>query len=157
MNDEIFFDRVDHIRVRLYKIAYTYLQSESMAVDAVDEAVYKGYVGKKRLREDRFMETWLVRILINVCKIQLGRSRRESCVEELSEQAGEDEYDGLPLKLAIQSLPEKYRVPVLLKYFGGYSTVEMAEILELPQGTVATRLRKALDLLRLEIEGDDGI
>jgi RNA polymerase sigma-70 factor (ECF subfamily) len=52
-------------------------------------------------------------------------------------------------------LPEKYRQVILLKFFGGYTIVEIAELTECPQGTVATRMRKALGLLRMELEEEE--
>jgi RNA polymerase sigma-70 factor (ECF subfamily) len=54
--------------------------------------------------------------------------------------------------MAIEKLPKQLRQPVLLKYFGDYTTVQIAELLMLPQGTVASRLRRALELLRLELQ-----
>ena len=51
----------------------------------------------------------------------------------------------------MERLPEQYRQVVILKYFAGYTIVEISNMLELAQGTVATRMRKALELLRIEM------
>ena len=70
--------------------------------------------------------------------------------------AGPDEYDHLPLKEAVRRLPEELRQVVVLRFFAGYTQAETAGALEIPQGTVATRQRKALSLLRLELgEGEN--
>ena len=68
------------------------------AIDAVDEAVYKGYRNYRKLRQPQYFETWLIRILINVCRDEVRRRKRELAVETLPETAG-DAYDALPLFL----------------------------------------------------------
>lgn len=152
MKDEEFFVRIESIRTKLYRIAYSYFNSQSMAVDMVDEAIYKGYLKKKQLREAQYMETWLVRILLNVCNNHYKRYSRIQGIDEMPEEATTADYDSVPLRLAMQKLPEKYKKIVLLKYFGGYGVAEISNMLEIPQGTTATRLRKALELLRLDLK-----
>lgn len=152
MKDQEFFARIEPIRTKLYRIAYSYFNSQSMAVDMVDEAIYKAYLKKKQLKQPEFMETWLIRILLNVCNNHYKKYSRIQGIEEMPEEATTADYDSIPLKLAMQKLPEKYRKVVVLKYFGGYGVAEIAEMLDIPQGTIATRLRKALELLRLDLK-----
>lgn len=154
MKDTEFFERVSHVKKKLYRIAYPYFDSESMAVDAVDEAVYRGYVKRKQLKEPEFFETWLVRILINVCNTGYQKNKRIAPIEELPESVTPSEIDNVPLREALRRLPAKYREIVMLKFFGGYTVSEIAVLLDVPQGTVATRLSKALKLLKLELSED---
>lgn len=150
MKDEDFFKKVEPIKTKMFKIAYSYFNSQSMAIDMIDEAIYKGYLKKKQLREVEYMETWLIRILLNVCNNHYKKYRRVQRIEEIPEEATTEQYDSIPLKLAIQKLPEKYRKVIVLKYFGGFGISEIAEVTDTPQGTVATRLRKGLELLRMD-------
>ncbi len=151
MNNEEFAIRIEGIRSKLYKTAYLYLENESLALDAVDEAVYKGLCGCKKLRQPEFFDTWMTRILINECYNELRRLKRFQLLEELPETAVE-EFDALPLKEAIGKLPKELKDIVILRYFAGYTLAETADALQIPQGTAATRQRKALQLLRLELE-----
>lgn len=151
MGREEFTERVQAIRVRLYRAAYLYLGNEADALEAVDEAVYQALRSFKKLREPRFFETWLTRILINECNKELRRRRRFAPVEELPETAAPEDFDHLPLKEAIGRLPEELRSVIVLRYFAGYTQAETAATLGIPQGTVATRQRRALALLRLEL------
>jgi len=96
------------------------------------------------------METWITRILLNVCKDELRRRKRQLDWETLPETAVE-EFDALPLKQALLRLPEELKSVVILRYFAGLTQEETAESLDLPRGTVSTRQRKALELLRLEL------
>ncbi len=155
MTELEYLERAEGVREKLYRAALLTLGSESAAVDAVDEAVYKGYLGYRKLREPQYLETWLVRILINVCRDELRRRKRELAVEELPETAGEA-FDALPLKEAIRRLPAQLRDVIVLRYFTGLTLEETASALELPRGTVSTRQRKALALLKLDLTVEEG-
>ena len=155
MDQNTFAVRTQAIKARLYRTAYLYLGSEADALEAVDEAVYQALRNLGKLRQEDLFETWLTRILINECHRELRRRRRISGEEALPETAGPDAYDHLPLKDAVARLPETLRAVVILRYFTGYTQGETAAALDIPQGTVATRQRRALELLRLEL-GEEG-
>lgn len=151
MGKDEFAFRVQAIRQRLYRAAYLYLGSEADALEAVDEAVYQALRSLKKLREPQFFETWLTRILINECHRELRRRKRFAPAEEPPETAMPEDFDHLPLKEALLRLPEELRAVIILRYFAGYTQAETAQSLGVPQGTVATRQRRALQLLRLEL------
>ena len=151
VTNEEFAKRTQSVRTKLYKTALTYLGSEALALDAVDEAVYKALCGKWKLRQPEFFDTWITRILINECHNELRRQKRYHSLDELPETASE-EFDSLPLKEALRRLPKDLKDVIILRFFGGYTVAETAQTLHIPAGTIATRQRKALQLLRLELE-----
>ena len=155
MDQTEFAARTEALRDRLYRTAWLYLGSEADALEAVDEAVYQALRALGKLRQPEFFETWLTRILINECHRELRRRKRLAGEEALPDTAGPDAYDDLPLKEAIRRLPEDLRAVVILRFFTGYTQAETARALEIPQGTVATRQCRALELLRLEL-GEEG-
>ena len=73
MTQDAYCIQAEALKGRLYRTAYCYLNSESAAVDAVDEAIYKGFLAHKKLKEETYFATWLTRILINVCSDELRR------------------------------------------------------------------------------------
>ena len=150
MKDCEFAARLEPIRTRLFKTAMLYLGSEALALDALDEAVYKGLRGCWRLRQPEYFDTWITRILINECHNELRRQKRLTPLDELPEQSAED-FDALPLKEALGKLSQPLRDVVILRYFAGYTLAETAQALGIPPGTAATRHRRALELLRLEL------
>lgn len=152
MNQEEFVQRTQTLKERLYRTAYLYLGNKDDALEAVDEAVYQALRSLKKLRQPEFFETWLTRILLNQCHRELRRRKRLAGEEALPETAGPDEYDALPLRQAVGRLPEVLRAVVILRYFTGLTLEETALFLNLPRGTVSTRQRRALTLLRLELE-----
>ena len=129
MDHDEFARRAEALRARLYRTAYLYLGSEADALEAVDEGVYQALRALRQLRQPDFFETWLTRIVLNACHRELRRRRRLAGEEALPESAGPDAY--------------------------GYTKAETARALNIPQGTAATRQRRALQLLRLEL-GEEG-
>lgn len=148
--------RVEAIQNKLYRTAVLYLGSESAAEEAFDEAVYRGLKNCKRLRDATLFDTWMTRIVINACCDEYRRHKRELSYEELPETAAEA-FDSLPLREAVSHLPKDLKNLVILRYFSGFTLRESAEILEIPQGTAATRERRALKLLRLELTEEETI
>ena len=153
MTDLELAQRAEEMKGRLYRTALLYLGGEAAALDAVDEAVYRAFLSHRKLRRPEHFNTWITRILINVCNDELRRRKREPAMAELPETAAE-QFDALPLRDAVERLPRELRAVVALRYFSGYTLAETAEALDIPAGTVSTRQRKALALLRLEL--DDG-
>ena len=157
MDKEEFAARTEAVRQRLYRTAYLYLGSEADALEAVDEAVYQALRALKKLREPEHFETWLTRILLNESHRELRRRKRVAGEDALPDTAGPDAYDALPLKEAVRRLPEELRAVVILRFFTGYTQAETAAALDIPQGTVATRQRRALALLRLELGEEESL
>ncbi len=91
--------------------------------------------------------------MINECKDELKRQSRLKLEDSFpTAEAQSDDYDALPLKDAISKLSEELRSVVILRYFHGLTIAETAYTLDIPQGTVVTRQRRALQLLKLELE-----
>lgn len=135
----------------MYQIAFLYVNNKDIATDAVDESIFKGLKAIKKLREPQYMETWLIRILINECNKELKKRKREIFYETIPENFSEN-LDNLDLKEAILHLPEDLKKVIILRYFCEYTLAKTADILDIPQGTVVTRQRKALKLLRVDLE-----
>lgn len=152
MDAMVFASRVQEIRMQMYRTAYGYLGNEQDSLDAVSEAVYQGYRARKSLREPDYFTTWMTRILIHVCYKELKRRSKEK-MEEITEVKTED-LDHLSLQEAIAHLPEELREVIVLRYFTGLTLAETAQALQIPQGTAATRQRRALGRLRVELEED---
>ena len=154
MTDQEFALRITEIKHKLYKTALLYMGNETLAVDVLDEAVYKGLRNARKLRQPEFFTTWMTRILINECHREHKRQNRFRPLSELPETAVE-QFDNLPLKEAIQKLPQTLKDLIILRYFSGYTLAEAAQALNIPQGTAATRQRKALALLKLDLGEED--
>jgi len=156
VNKNEYAKRSEAIKSKLYRMAMLYLGNEEMAADVVSEAIYRGLISVKKLREHKYFDTWMTRILINECNKQWRRNKREQLVEAIPETAEcEKAYDYLPLKEAICQLPTELKEVIILRYYIDYTLAETAESLGIPQGTVVTRQRRALKLLKLELSEEE--
>ena len=156
MNEQEFTNRVRAMERKLYRIAHAILWSDADCADAIQEAVFKGWMKKGGLREDRYFETWMVRILINECRNIIRRSKRMPLPldETIRADGGEPGVD-LHLRAALKQLPEKYRTVLLLHHLEGYSLKEMAMILKLTPQAIKSRLHQARKLLRENLNAGD--
>lgn len=154
MNKQEFTRRVLAVENRLYRIGCGMLQNHQDCMDAVQEAVIKAWANVHRLRNPRYFETWLTRILINECH-NIQNVRKKTVTMESLPEPGAYEGENKPLRDALLALEMDLRLPVLLYYMEGYKLREIAQILHLPEGTVKTRLSRAKKRLKKLLEEDE--
>lgn len=153
MDKEEFTHAVLEYESTLYRVAKSMLGSEADCADAAQNALLRAWEKQHTLRDTAYFKTWLTRILINECRAMLRqRARFVPLEEEAAEGEIAPERDS-GLYEAVMGLDLKYRVPFVLYYIEGFRTREIASMLKLPEGTVKTRLRRAREILRTELEG----
>lgn len=107
MKETEYTARVQAQRAKLYRTAYLTLGSEDEALNAVDEAVFRGLVSLKKLRRPDGFDTWLMRILVNECATALRRKVRADGPLPETEQ---ERSDTLPAELSETPLRLDYTV-----------------------------------------------
>ncbi len=137
----------------LYRVSMSILKNEQDAEDAVSEAILRAYENLRKLKHEEYFRTWLIRILINCCKRQLRlRSHYTDIGDHLPDiPASDNPYSRIETGEAINRLPPKIRIAVILYYSEDYSVKEISEILHIPEGTVKSRLNKGRTLLKDEL------
>jgi RNA polymerase sigma factor (sigma-70 family) len=162
VDDETRFSRiVEENKATVYRLAYSFMRS-GFDADDVTQAVFvrlyrdgRWRSGAERAFEgDEHLRSWLVRVTINECRSLFRRLRRapeglEGIADTLagrdrSQDGAQQASDVLD---AVMRLPEKYRVPIYLRYYEGYSAKEVAGLLGVPEATVRTRLARARERL----------
>jgi RNA polymerase sigma-70 factor (ECF subfamily) len=139
------------LKTKLFRTAKGILGNETLALDAVSEAVFQAFKGIKRLREPKYVETWFIRILINAANDIYRRQKYEVIMETVPEGSYYDNHHELEFDQMIKSLKPELREIISLKYYSDYTLNEISAILNVPEGTVKSRLNRALNLLRLEV------
>lgn len=159
-DDNVFYEIIEERKKILYITAYTYVKNQEDALDIVHDAVLKAYVGIKKLKEPRFFNTWLTRILINCAIDHIRKNKKTEVLDENTDSGftvsiGPRE-ETMDLYNAISRLNEKCKTVVILKYFQNLTIEEISQVLDYPIGTVKSNLHRALKELRLELaeEGD---
>jgi RNA polymerase sigma-70 factor (ECF subfamily) len=142
--------------VRLDEIARLVLRDPELARDAVQDAFFRAWRALPGLRDPDRFDAWLQRLTINACfDIARRRKRRPIEVEitplhdpAISDSAGaiadRDLVEGL-----LQSLDERGRAIVVMHYYLGMPLTEVAAFLDIPVGTVKSRLHRALGEMRV--------
>jgi RNA polymerase sigma-70 factor (ECF subfamily) len=144
----------DHY-VALYRYAYRLSGSAVDAEDLTQEAFCKAQLNFGQLRDPGRAKPWLFSILRNAYLHRLRSERQQPYVSlngigDLAEPVPEalPEVDQEQLQQALQELPEVFRTPIILYYFEDFSYRDIAEQMELPIGTVMSRLARAKAYLR---------
>lgn len=150
MDRDEFSRRIIAMLPVLHRIAWSQLRNAADREDAVQETIRRAWEKRGRLREERYMQTWVIRILLNVCDTLRRRAGRMIPAEQLP-QSGGAAIRETPLLDALMALEEKYRLPLQLRYVEGYTVAETARMLRLPEGTVKSRLARGRDRLRAAI------
>jgi len=150
-NEECFTAICRTLEKKLFRTAKGILGNETLSLDAVSEAVFRTFKGIKRLREPRYAETWFIRIVVNAANDILRRRKHEIVMENVPEGVYYERNDEWEFNRMIESLPVELREIISLKYYSGYTLKEISNILKIPEGTVKSRLNKALTILRLEV------
>lgn len=142
----------------LLRMCYLYLRDETLAEDAVQECFLKAYRSLDSFRGDSAEKTWLMRIAINTCR-DYHRSPwarlvdRRASVEAIQPVGSDTEPTDDTVLEQVMLLPEKDREVVLLKYYQQLKIAEIAEALNIPTGTVTSRLNRARAKLHRRLEG----
>ena len=152
MDKEFFIREIEAHSGMLYRVAWTILRNDDACRDALQDTALKAWEKRHTLREERFFRTWITRILINTCYDTQRKRRRFVSLEEAPEPSV-----GPPdptLALALERLPQKLRLPLVLCYSEGMSYEEIARMMHLPVSTVRGRIHRAKGELRKELDAE---
>lgn len=147
---------------RLYRTAWAILGNEADAGDAVQETTIRAYRAFDQLKGGAVaFPAWVRRILVNTCTQILRKRMRVVPVErpeDLAEERATPEMDiplGSEVWEAVRDLDERYRAVVVLRFLNDMQLEDIATALDIPLGTVKSRLHTALKLLKNRIQVDD--
>jgi len=164
-----------HALVRRYKgiiVSYCYgrVRQRAVAEDLADDTFVQGFLALGNLRKSSAFCGWLLSIARNICVDYIRNKGRTVSIETFGIQGGHGEMlaedkkaQGVLAKMAgdethdkileaIDSMPEDYRVTLILRHFNGYSCGEIADVLTVPVGTITSRLNRAHKILRDKLE-----
>lgn len=151
-----FCEQVKTYRYQLYVIAFAILKNEEDAQDAVCSAILKAYEHIEQLKNHHKFMAWMIKITKNEA-LHIKRRRLELPGDEKVEALLEpvrDHYN--ELWDTIQNLPEEYRLVVVMFYYNELSLRDIARVLDIPIGTVKSRLNRGRELLKRALEEKEG-
>lgn len=152
-DEEAFSYLINSKKEQLYRTAFAYVKNKEDALDIIQDTVYKAYISIDKLKETKYFNTWLTKILINNAITFVKKNSKIIYLEENelnNVSALENNCDEkLDLLYAIDELEQKVKKVIILKYLNDLTISEVAKVLEIPEGTVKTYLNKGLSKLKI--------
>jgi len=175
---------IEGIKTKAYQIALSYMKNEEDAQDAVQDSLLKIYRNLNSFNEKARFSTWVYRVVVNTCLDEVKKKRRyrEMIASEYHLFPQEEEESGMFLEIpdernrpdqvvlrkeqkntilgCLDQLSETLREAVVLRDVQGFSYEEIAEILQISEGTVKSRINRARlalkELFLKSMEQNDG-
>lgn len=135
----------------LYKLAYTYVRNQDDALDIVQESVYKAIKNAEKVQQEKYIKTWLWRIVMNTALDVVRKKKQESSLEVVQEMGKEDTYQDFDTLAALNVLDEREKTIIVLRFFEEKKIEEIAEVLNENLNTVKTTLYRSLKKLKIEM------
>ncbi len=146
------------------KTAYAYVKDKFTAEDIFQEVFVKVYRNLDSFRDESGIKTWIIRITINTAKDYLKSAYSQKVVPmmEFKEDmiTSDNDFEEIEnrdrdrvIRETVMTLPEAYREVLLCVYFHEMSVADTASALNIPDGTVKSRLARAREMLKTKLEG----
>ncbi len=148
-------------KVQLYKIAKSILNNEEDVNDAIQETLINAYNKIDTLKNRKYIETWITRILINKCydiidKNKVHERKIQRAIDTYSSYENENYEEKSIVQKAISQIDEDLKLIVIMYYYNQFSVKEISKIMDIPVGTVKSKLSRArtklCDVLKREEE-----
>ena len=150
---DAFAQEVRELTDTAYAMSYLILGNSADCEDAMSASILRAFENRGKLRKRESFRAWFLQILRHEAYDLLKKRRRLTPVEELPEEAAPEGDDAgrLDLRQALQELTDTQRTALLLQQ-EGYDMAEIGQILDVPVGTVKSRISRAKQTLRTLLE-----
>ncbi len=149
---EAFIALIEENKMALRRVALGYLGNDEDVADAIQDTILDAFEHIRELRREEYFKTWLVRILINNCTRMYQKNKNRVSLEEVRDMGVCDRQTAeMEFLQLLCSLPEDSRTIFQLYYGERFTTREIAEVLEMKENTVKSRLHRGKEQLRAEV------
>ena len=160
-NPEAFERLINTVKVKLYKTGMAILKNDDDVCDAIQETLISAYKNFESLREKQYFDTWITRILINKCYDIIKKNKKVAYLNEQMEvEANESYYDRYKedstLERILSQINPELKLVTVLYYYDEFSVKEISEMLNIPEGTVKSRLARARDKMYEILKMEEG-
>lgn len=148
-----FIKLIEPIKENLYRVAFIYLKNEDDALDCVHDGIVKAIKSLETLKEPQHFNTWMSRIIVNVCKDYIKKNSKVVLVDindYENKLISEDNKSDIneDIKSARNKLSNKEKDLIVMRYLEDKSLKDIVANTNLPLGTVKSRLNRTLIKLR---------
>lgn len=152
-----FVKTIGENKTAMFRLAYSMVLNREDAEDIVSETIVKAYSHLDELKNIRKMKAWIFQILVNESKTYLKKRNRIDLIEDISifEEKEKDEKENYDLLEFVCQLEDIFKEVIILYYFEEFRVKEIADILNISEGTVKSRLSRARVKLKGFLENND--
>lgn len=148
------------LNISYIKHGISILKNDDDTCDAIQETLVSAYKNLKSLREPQYFSSWIIKILINKCYDILRKNKKIKYLNEKM-QIEEDAYyemycNDSDLENVLKQLEDNLKTVVVLYYYDDLPVAEIANILNIPEGTVKSRLSRARDKIYTILKKEEG-
>lgn len=150
---QAFINIIEEHKIALYKVMKAILQNEDDVCDAMQETLIDIYENIHKLQKEKYFKTWAIRIAINECYhiIRKQKINQDKIVkiqtETVAQEKENSSIEKTDIEIAISKLDKDLRVVVVMYYYNNLKVNDIAEVLQIPAGTVKSRLSRARESL----------
>ncbi len=137
---------------KYYKLAFSYVNNEADAMDIVQESAYRAIKNIHTLKDDKFIDTWIYKIVINQCKTFLSKNKYIAEDIDNANLPFNDKYENIDLKNALNKLDADEKAIIILRFFEDLKLEQIAMVLDLNISTIKSKLYRSLKKLEIIIE-----
>lgn len=158
---DTFESLVQNSKYKMYKVAIAILKNDDDACDAIQDTLLSAYKNFSSLKEPKYFNTWITRILINKCYDIINKNKKIAYLNkemELDENASYyDRYkEESIVENVLNQIDSDLKTVTLLYYYNEFKVDEIAEILNIPEGTVKSRLSRAREKIYTILKREEG-
>lgn len=154
-DENAFAELIDKYKLPIYKTAKAILKDEDDVCDAVQDTALSIYKNIKNLKNEKYLKTWIIRITINKCydiitKRKLNEEKilkTKVNINEVHSDFDKTVIQKTDLENALNSLEEDLKIITVLYYYDDLSIKEISDIMNIPKGTVKSRVFRAREKL----------
>ncbi len=141
----------------IYRIAYANVKVKADAEDVFQEVWCRYYQKNKTFESEEHRRNWLINVTLKCCKkiyssVRYKRTVLTDDMSLLKEKLPERDFETYD---AVIRLPEKYRIPIYLYYYEGFSVNEISEITKTNSSTVRSQMKRGREQLKEILKGDE--
>lgn len=158
-SESSFCSLIHIIEPEMYKIAKLKLKKEEDIYEAIQETIILIYKNLRKLKNKAFFRTWAIRILLNECTKIYNKNKKykENCIEY--DENLNIQYDGFEkiesernMDKLLSCLNESEKIIIILYYADSFTTIEIANIVSKPEGTIKSQISRAKTKIKKMIE-----
>ena len=146
-DSEAFKILIETVKIKLYKTGMAILKNDDDTCDAIQETLLSAYKNLNSLKDPKYFSTWIIRILINKCYDIIEKNKKVVAINQKMEVENTGYYQfyasGSILENVLNRIDTDLRTVTVLYYYDELSISEIAESLNIPEGTVKSRLSRA--------------